>query len=204
MNRTTSYSETGRNTLVCVFDSRDQVERAIDELERLGFREDQIGFVMRGEHEPVSAAHTVETGKGAGEGAVEGAVAGGVLGGILGAAAALLLPGIGPVVAGGVLATALGGAAVGAAAGGILGALTSMGVPEEEARFYESEFQAGRAILTVHAGERWQEAADVLNRYGRCGQDARATDDRQTETARYGGAARPAGYGDSGMGDVNP
>jgi uncharacterized protein (TIGR02271 family) len=44
-----------------------------------------------------------------------------------------------------------------------------MGVPEEEARYYESEFQSGRAIVTVNVQGRYQEATDILNRYGRCG-----------------------------------
>jgi len=78
----------------------------------------------------------------------------------------LLIPGIGPVVAGGILATALGGAAIGAAAGGLLGALTDMGVPEEDARYYDNEFQSGRTIVTVQAGNRSQEAWDILRSFG--------------------------------------
>jgi hypothetical protein len=76
------------------------------------------------------------------------------------------VPGIGPVLAGGILAATLGGAAVGAAAGGLLGALTAMGVPEEEARYYEREFEACCTIVTVTAPGRAQEAAAVLHRYG--------------------------------------
>jgi FAD/FMN-containing dehydrogenase len=41
-----------------------------------------------------------------------------------------------------------------------------MGVPEEEARYYDSEFQAGRTIVTVQAGGRYQEALDILRRQG--------------------------------------
>jgi hypothetical protein len=41
-----------------------------------------------------------------------------------------------------------------------------MGVPEEEARYYETEFQAGRAIVTVRAGDRYEEAAGILHRHG--------------------------------------
>lgn len=49
----------------------------------------------------------------------------------------LLIPGIGPVIAGGVLGATLVGAGVGAAAGGPIGLLTEMGVPEVEARHFE-------------------------------------------------------------------
>jgi hypothetical protein len=95
-----------------------------------------------------------------------GIVAGGVIGGVLGAAAALLLPGIGPIVAGGVLASIFGGGAIGGVAGGFLGAFTGMGVPTEQAHFYEREIKAGRTILTVHTRDRQQEVTDILRQNG--------------------------------------
>jgi hypothetical protein len=60
----------------------------------------------------------------------------------------------------------LGFGAAGVATGGILGAMVGLGISEEEARVYEKEFNAGRAIVTVHAGERAQEARDILGRHG--------------------------------------
>ncbi len=95
-----------------------------------------------------------------------GIVAGGVVGGMLGAAAALLIPGIGPIVAGGVLASIFGGGAIGSVAGGFLGAFTGMGVPADQAHYYESEIKAGRTILTVHTTQRQQEVADILRQNG--------------------------------------
>lgn len=156
---------TERSTLVGVFTDRTQAERAIADLQRAGFRNDQIGFIAP----DTGRTSTVTTDTGttdAAAGAVTGAVGGGVLGGIIGAAAALLVPGIGPVLAGGVLAATLGGAAIGAAAGGILGALTGLGLPEEEARYYEGEFRSGRILVTVQPQGRYQEAADILRRNG--------------------------------------
>jgi hypothetical protein len=94
------------------------------------------------------------------------AATGAVLGGFLGVAAALLIPGIGPVVAGGILLTALAGAAIGAVAGSILGAFVSMGVPEQVAHRYAREFEAGRTIVTVKTASRQQEALDLLRRKG--------------------------------------
>jgi uncharacterized protein (TIGR02271 family) len=78
----------------------------------------------------------------------------------------MLIPGFGPVVAGGILATVLGGAAVGAAAGGLLGVLVGMGVPEDEAQYYEGEFNEGRILVTVKAGNRYQDVRNVLQRNG--------------------------------------
>jgi hypothetical protein len=87
---------------------------------------------------------------------------------------ALVIPGLGPVVAGGVLATAFGvvggtavaGAGIGAAAGGFLGALAGLGIPESEARYFESGFRAGRVLVTVEAGARVLEVMAILDRYG--------------------------------------
>lgn len=160
-----------RPIVVGVFEDRDQAERAIEELRRAGFSDDEIGFALRGETSPAGAGDVTDADAGAdagtraGEGAVTGMVTGGLIGGLLAAGASLLIPGIGPIIGGGILATILGGAAAGAAAGGLLGALTGLGVPEEEARYYESEFQSGRTIVTVKAGERYREAADILNRH---------------------------------------
>jgi hypothetical protein len=152
-----SMSTPTHTTAIGVFEKAGQAQQAVDALRDAGFADDQIGFVVR---------HEATESEGAGEGAATGAVTGGVVGGLLGAAAALLLPGIGPVLAGGVLAATLGGAALGATTGGLIGALAGMGVPEEEARYYWQEFETGRTIVTVEAGERYADAMTILRRYG--------------------------------------
>src|SRR4029079_10771124 len=101
-----------------------------------------------------------------GRGALTGMATGAGLGAVLGAAAALLIPGFGPVVATGVLAMAFGGAVAGTAVGGIFGAMTGLGVSEEEAKFYEAEFQSGTAIVAVKPGARLSDAAEILRRHG--------------------------------------
>ncbi len=53
----------------------------------------------------------------------------------------LMIPGVGPVIAGGVLGTTLAGAGIGAAAGGVIGALTGLGLPQTEAEHFETGFQ---------------------------------------------------------------
>ncbi len=89
-------------------------------------------------------------------------ITGSVIGGTLGAVAAMLIPGIGPILAGGLLAATFGGAAIGGIAGGFL----SMGVPEQRARYYEQQFQSGHIIVTVKAGDRQQQALNTLRHYG--------------------------------------
>ncbi len=158
-----------REVVVGVFEDQSRAQQAVDQLKSAGFKDDQIGFAVRTTENAGEAYDTTVAGDkpgGAGTGAIAGVVSGGVLGGILGAAASLLIPGIGPVIAGGILAATLGGAAIGAAAGGILGALTGMGVPEEEARYYQGEFEAGRTVVTVKAGNRQEEALNILRSNG--------------------------------------
>src|SRR5581483_6863405 len=113
---------TDRRTLVCICESRERADQAMDDLRHHGFTDQEIGFAMRGERGEHDA-----TG-----GTVAGAVAGIGIGGIAGAVAAVLIPGIGPVIAGGLLAGIIGGGVAGAVAGGILGWLTEMDIPEEE------------------------------------------------------------------------
>lgn len=166
---------TGRQTIGALFSNRDAAERAINELKALGFRGDQIGIAMRDRN--AQGQLVQDTGTKAAEGATTGAIGGGLLGGVVGflvGIGALAIPGIGPIVSAGVLSTALGtagatavaGAGVGAVAGGIVGALVGLGIPENEAKYFETGFREGRTLVTVNAGNRVQEAVDVLRRNG--------------------------------------
>jgi uncharacterized membrane protein/sporulation protein YlmC with PRC-barrel domain len=80
------------------------------------------------------------------------AVAGGLVGGAIGLLTGLgvmAIPGVGPLVAAGWLATTLAGAGVGAAAGGLVGALVDSGVSREEAEVYEEGIRRGNTLVTV-------------------------------------------------------
>jgi hypothetical protein len=171
---------TQRNVVVAVFEDRQKAQRAIDELRLAGFREEQIGVAGRHPEFP-SDAYQGETY--AEEGAAAGVLSGAAVGGLWGIGiAAGLLPAIGPVIAGGTLAAIFASAATGAAVAGVAGALIGMGIPEEEARYYEGEFKAGRTVVTVQADGRSEEAVNVLRRHGsydiesrRAGQSAGAS-----------------------------
>src|SRR6266536_4986155 len=188
---------TDRSTVVGVFELRSEADAAIYELQRAGFRDEQIGFIVR--NEDTGAATTVEDGNTAeaAPGAAVGAVSGGIIGGVIGAAAALLIPGIGPAIAGGILVTVLGGAAIGAAAGGIVGALVGMGVPEEEAHYYAGEFHSGRTLVTVRADGRQQEAINILHHYGGYDAGTRLGQAQQTQAPTYTQADQMAEPGTS-------
>jgi hypothetical protein len=88
----------------------------------------------------------------AGTGAGVGATVGGVVG-ILTGLGLMAIPGIGPLVAAGWLATTLAGAGAGAVAGGLVGALTRSGVSQEEAEVYEEGVRRGNTLVSVRADE---------------------------------------------------
>jgi len=169
-----------RNTAVAVFDDRDDAEDAINALKDAGFRGDQIGLVARDRDQASDMAES--TGTKAGEGAMTGAVAGGLLGGIGGflvGVGSLAIPVIGPVIAAGAFATALAGAAVGAGVGALAGALIGMGIPENEASWYEDRVKGGAWLVSVNASGRYDDARRILHEYG--GEDY----ERGTSTTSY-------------------
>jgi hypothetical protein len=165
---------TERSTVAAVFVDKDQAKAAVAELKERGFDEDKIGFAVRDAEEGTLKE---ESGNHAGSGAATGAVTGGILGGVVGlliGIGAIAIPGIGPVIAGGALASALGtagataavGAGAGLVAGGLVGALIGMGIPKHEAEYFESGFREGKAIVTVTAPGRADVAAAILEANG--------------------------------------
>jgi uncharacterized protein (TIGR02271 family) len=169
-------------TVVGLFRDQPAAERAIQRLTAAGFTQEQIGVAVRDRER--QDAIIDETGTQAAEGAKTGAVSGGVVGGVVGLLAgvgALAIPGIGPIIAGGALASTLAGAGIGAAAGGLLGALVGMGIPEEDARHFEHGFKQGGILVTVNAGARSAEARRSLLESGAdLGPTARTTAEATT------------------------
>lgn len=153
-------------TLVSIFDDRYEAKKAVDDLEASGFNHSDIGYAIRGADVSRGGMITDTVGAKDAKGAAVGAVGGGVLGGVLGAAASLLIPGVGPVLAGGLLTMVFGGMAAGTAIGGIFGAMTGLGISEDEARHLDSEFHSGKAIVVVRVGGRADEAAAILRQHG--------------------------------------
>jgi rhodanese-related sulfurtransferase len=156
-----------RDTLVGIFDNPEQARDAIDALKNAGFDRDDISLLMpqRGDGRNVDDDKGEEVAKGAGAGLVTGGVLGGLAGWLVGVGA-LAIPGVGPFIAAGALGTALSGAVMGGGIGAIAGALVRMGVPEDEAKYYEDEVRAGRSLVVVRAGARVDEARRILRAYG--------------------------------------
>jgi len=158
-----------RSTVVGVFADRQQADRAVDELRKAGFRDDQIGVAMRYD-EGASGSTTAATDADdshAGSGAMAGILTGLGLGTLAGLGVLSgIIPVIGPAIAAGTLGVILSNAAAGAGIAGLVGALIGAGIPEHEANYYQSEFESGRTIVTVQANGRGDEATTILRRHG--------------------------------------
>ena len=148
-------------TVVGIFQSLDEAERAVADLQREGFTSDQISCVAGD-----GAGAAKQKGTAVAEDAGMGAALGG-LGGLLIGFATLVAPGVGTILAAGPLLAALGGAGVGAATGGLIGALSENGVPEEQARHYAEGVRRGAILVSVHGRADLADlAAGVMDRNG--------------------------------------
>ena len=162
-------------TVAGLFHRFPKAEDALHELERGGIDRENISIVANdanGEYSKLAGRGASNMVAGAGTGAAIGGVTGLILG-----VAALAVPGVGPIVAAGPLTAALGSAGVGAVAGGLIGALTGMNIPEEEARYYADAVRRGGALVLVKTtDEQAEHVCSVLNRAGAEDIRARNTD----------------------------
>lgn len=154
-------------TVVGMFERRSDAEDAIRRLQSAGFSAESIGVAMRDRDEAGDLAEVTGGNDLTTEGATAGALSGAGVGALVGLAlvgSTLVLPGIGPVLIGGSLATgavtaagttaaALTGAGVGAVSGGLIGALVGAGIPEHEAEDYASRLEAGHVLVSVQSDD---------------------------------------------------
>jgi hypothetical protein len=155
-----------RDTLVGVFHDQTQAQQAVLALKRAGFTDEQIG-VMGRHHAGMKTEQQGSDETMAEEGAITGLATGAGIGALWGLGImAGVLPGIGPAIAGGTLGVILSSVAAGATAAGLAGALVGMGIPEEEADFYEGEFKSGRTLVTVRTHGRHADAVAILSKFG--------------------------------------
>jgi uncharacterized protein (TIGR02271 family) len=166
-------------TVVGLMESSAEAQSVMNDLMNVcGCSRSDIGLMARGEQHAGAPGEEHSSGEVA-SGAVKGAGTGAAVGGILGlvaGAASLAIPGIGPIIAAGPIASALAGAGIGAAAGGIIGALANIGVPEEEAHYYAEGVRRGGTLITVRAASdpSAECAARVMKEHGAVDIDERA------------------------------
>ncbi|MBV9848199.1 MAG: DUF2382 domain-containing protein [Armatimonadetes bacterium] len=157
-----------------LFHDRAEAERAVTDLQNLGYSQNDISVMMNDTGQARDFAEG--TGTKAAEGAGVGAGIGGTLGAIIAAltatgsvAAVAATGGLAAPLVVGPLAAALVGAGAGGLTGGILGGLVGAGIPEDRAREYETGLGAGGILIGVHAND--AQAAEVRRILERDGAD---------------------------------
>ena len=148
-------------TVAGIFKTGADACRAAGYLKAAGIPDEHVIVLMPGvAEEELNAVPTTET-EAPGVGAAIGGVVGGALGAAggmsLGAAAAtLFVPGVGPVIAVGLLGAALlgmGGAVGGAALGEALDASLVEGLPKDDLFVYEDALRQGRSVVITFISE---------------------------------------------------
>jgi hypothetical protein len=161
---------------VSMFSNRGEAEHALTELKNAGFKMEKVSVIAKdASHEPEIADIAMQelidskVDEGAATGAMTGATMGGITGLIVGLGL-LTIPGVGPILLVGEIASTLAttavGAGIGAAAGGLLGALMSLGIPEEQARVYSKGLSGGDYLVIIDGTEEEIHHAENLLRRG--------------------------------------
>ncbi len=155
-------------TVAGIFRSRADAERAVKEVHAIGVANDRIALLTPGMseervEETVPTADSEQPGMGKAMGGAVGGAMGAAGGASLGAAAAsLLVPGVGPLIAGTILGAAIlgaGGTFTGMAAGEALEEGLVKGLPHDELYVYEDAVSKGRSVVIAFVEEEESENA---------------------------------------------
>ena len=139
-------------TIVGLFDDFAQAKSAALELESAGISHEDISVVANNETNQHVVNAEGRSGHAVGHDAKVGAEIGGVAGLLMGLTA-FAIPGFGWIAGAGWLAGMIMGAGVGAVAGGLVGLLTHVGVPAEDASYYTEGVRRGGTLIAVRAEE---------------------------------------------------
>lgn len=163
-------------TVVGVFLSRAEAERAAESLRQAGIQDNNISLLHPGSSVEKLEAVPVVAGEQPGMGQAMGGVVGAGIG-VAGSAtvglaiATSILPGVGPVIAVGIIASALVGAALGAVGGAAAGKALEesliTGLPIDELYVYEDALRKGRSVVICFAqdDEQARVVRDTLTRH---------------------------------------
>ena len=163
--------------VIGVFDNAQTALDVVNELRSLGLSEKEISYVTpksqgSGTTARVPLSDTEDSGMGQAMGAAVGGAIGAAGGATLGlAAASLLVPGVGPVLAFGLLGAALVGAP-GAIAGAVIGDSLEEnlgeGFPHEDIYVFQDALRHGRSVVLAYAQDTIQgeKAREIMDRAG--------------------------------------
>lgn len=139
-----------RIILFGTYESREQLETAIDIAKRAGFRNTDLSVLVP---DSVGSSEPEDQQPGAGSTARLGpgvVITGGGLGSLVGAGT-LMVPGIGPTLAAGPILTALSKAQAERVVPDVMSLLIGVGVPAGQAKRYQGFLQRGRILASLHA-----------------------------------------------------
>ena len=156
-----------KNSVVAIFESHNQAEDAVRELQKSGFDMKKLSIVGKDYHTDEHVVGYYNTGDRMMYWGKLGAFWGGLWGMLFGSAF-FFVPGVGPLVVAGPLVTWIVGALEGAAVMGGLSALgaalVSIGIPKNSVLQYEANVKAGKFLLILHATpEEVERAKDRLD-----------------------------------------
>ena len=162
--------------IVGVFRARKDAEQAANDLRRLGYPDGSILFLTPQATDAELARVPTTTAESPGIGKAISRVVGAAIGGGAGlgigsALAAMVVPGVGPILAAGIGAGALlgiGGAATGAAIGGASEEALDTGIPIDDVGRLRYLLKSGRTLVVVSADskDKEQQAEALLKSFG--------------------------------------
>lgn len=150
-------------TIIAYYNSREDAESSVSRLREKGFGDNEISILSREDGESSSSDSEMSFQD---QNLTDGTVTGGAIGGLAGlamGAGALLIPGLGPIIAAGPLA----GVLTGALTGGVAGGLIDFGIPEESSRKFEGHLQSGKVLAIIKTEDKKaMEAVRIMDETG--------------------------------------
>jgi hypothetical protein len=192
-------------TITRLFDDYADAQTAVTELERIGIPHSDLSIVAnnahgahgnhddRGDHDVSDVNDHGDVSRGASTGAILGGV-----GGLLAGLGLLAIPGLGPIVAAGWLASTAAGAAIGgaggAATGSLVGALKNAGHSDDEANVYSEGVRRGGTLVSAKVDDDLVgETEAVLDGNRGVSASTRGSDYRQSGWTQFDETAAPYG-----------
>jgi len=169
--------------IVRVFDNYDNALEAVSRLREIGINERRLALLASGHTTQGTATSLpVSDSENPGMGTAMGGVVGGAMGAAGGATlglatATLLVPGVGPVLAFGLIGAALlggTGAVVGAKVGDTIEEELGEGFPHEEVYLFEDALRHGKSVVVAYAegGTQANEAREIMTQLGSVNMDS--------------------------------
>lgn len=144
-----------KNHVIGIYENEQQVVEVVERLKEQGYTIDEISVIAKNTKKLPEITQEVKPSTK--DGAIAGALTGGTIGiaGVIAGISAVVVPGLGALLAAGPIISTIGGAVVGArtGAGGLKHALMEIGLPDDEAERYSEGVQEGKILVFLHPSE---------------------------------------------------